>query len=190
MDNIQATDDSSLAATAAGDPRALERLLAQYADPLFAFIHHQMEASRPEVEDVWQEALLAAVQALPRFRGESRMFTWLCGIARRKIADHLRQRGRHVFLHGGSAAAPLLEGIDHRPLPDAALASDEARQAVIAALAGLPADYQRALVALYVDEKPVAAVAALLGRSYKATESLLGRARLALRQALEDRERV
>jgi RNA polymerase sigma factor (sigma-70 family) len=181
-----------------GDPQAVEALYERYADPLFAFIFHQLDQARSGADDVWQETWLAAVRALPGYRGESRLFTWLCAIARHKIADRRAKevqagpvrpgaRGRwprgapREEDDGGQALAGL---VDLGPLADALLDQERVRLSVVEALALLPEDYRTALVARYADDRPVEMVAALLGRSYKATESLLSRARQALREIL------
>jgi RNA polymerase sigma-70 factor (ECF subfamily) len=73
--------------------------------------------------------------------------------------------------------------MDGGPLPEEILALKGTRLRVVEALAVLPDDYRRALVARYADQRSVGDVAKLLGRNYKATESLLGRARTAFRAA-------
>lgn len=54
---------------------------------------------RGEAEEVVQEALVAALESLPDFRGDSSLRTWLTAILRFKIADHQRRavRERQVF---------------------------------------------------------------------------------------------
>ena len=54
---------------------------------------------RAEAEEVVQEALVAALESLPEFRGDSSLRTWLTSILRFKIADHQRRaiRDRQVF---------------------------------------------------------------------------------------------
>jgi len=171
---------------AAGSDRALRDFYERHADALFAFIAHRSAAPREDVEDLWQECLIAALDAIHTYRGDSALFTWLCGIARHKIADRARAPGtRHEqpLEHG---ARPLGDGIDTGPLPEDLLQRADTRTAVVEALMTLPDAYRRALVARYVDEQPVAQVAAMLGHGYKATESLLSRAREALRRALDE----
>ena len=69
---------------------------------------------------------------------------------------------------------------------DAAAAEDLRQEAFLAAIAGIagyrgevPPDYRAALLARYFDGESVECVAARLGRSYKAAESVLSRARQA-----------
>jgi RNA polymerase sigma-70 factor (ECF subfamily) len=172
---------------ARGDARALEALYARYAEPLFAFIAGRLP-SQADAEDAWQETWLSALRALPHFRGDSRLLTWLCGIARHKIADHHRRQGRHPEVAGGSGAeagaVDVSRLLDEAPLPDEILEREAVRLRVAEALAALPDDYREALVARYANGAAVETVALAIGRSYKATESLLSRAREALRTAL------
>jgi RNA polymerase sigma-70 factor (ECF subfamily) len=172
-----------------GDEAALAAFYALHADPLFAFIYHRMDGARLDAEDIWQEALLSAVRALPTYRGQCRLFTWLCSIARHKIADHFRRRG--WWLTDAFSDLPdwrLASLVSLSPLPEEIVTGRATRARVVQALALLPEEYQKALVARYADEHSVSEVAQMLNRTYKATESLLSRARVALRDALASPE--
>ncbi len=173
-------DDRALArAVAAGDPASLRMLFDSYADLLFAFLRHRMSGTRADVEDAWQETLAAAVRGMGSYRGESSLFTWMCGIARRKAADAARQTDRRSLAAADApetANAPTLGGI----------ADTKAR--VIEVLGRLSVDQRTALIDRYVYRRKVPEIARCLGRSYKATESLLSRAREAFRAAWEEQE--
>lgn len=178
-------DDLVLARrTAAGDERALAALYERYADPLFAFVYHHLDGERAEAEEVWQETWLAALRALPAYRGRSRLFTWLCAIARHKLTDRARRRGPPVTALSELSPQELAALVDAGPLPEDVVLAQATRARVAATLGALPADYRAALVARYADERGVDEVARLLGKSYKATESLLSRARAAFRAVL------
>jgi len=69
-------------------------------------------------------------------------------------------------------------------LPEEEVMRQATRIQVAEALGTLPIDYQTALVTRYADECSVDEVARLLGRTYKATESLLSRARSAFQRAM------
>lgn len=178
------TDDLCLARrTAAGDQAALKILYERYANPLFAFICHYLSGARADAEEVWQDTLFVALRSLNNYRGQSRFFTWICGIARNKIADRLRSRGQPAVFSEVSnkqLASLLQDG----PLPDEILVQRETCLRVVEVLMALPEDYRRALTARYADQRSVEEVAQLLGKSYKATESILSRARAAFRDLL------
>ncbi len=59
-----------------------------------------VRVNKPEVaEELVQDALLAAWRSRDKFKGESTERTWLIGILRHKIMDHLRSRSRGVGEH-------------------------------------------------------------------------------------------
>lgn len=174
---------------ASGDEAALESFFQCYTDMLFAFIFHHLNQSHSDAEDVWQETLLAGLRALPGYRGQSRLFTWLCGIARHKIADHFRRQGQdptEVFSDVPDEKLSIL--IHSAPMPEELVSQQATRIRVIEALGMLPKEYQVALVMRYADEQSVGEVAQKLQRTYKATESLLARARVAFQEALAQLE--
>jgi len=178
-------DDMDLAARVAqGNVRAFDEFYNGHADMVFAFIYHLLNGNRTDAEEVCQDTFVTALRALPDFRGQSRLSSWLCGIARRKVADLYRRRGGKAGLVSSVPPEQLVELMDSGPLPDAVLQQGAVRARMVEALAGLPADYRDALLARYVEGQSVEEVARRLGRNYKATESLLSRARSALRDLL------
>jgi len=179
-------DDIVLArAVASGDAMSLRSFFDTYADLLFAFLRHRMEGSRADVEDAWQETLAAAVRGVGSYRGESSLFTWMCGIARRKAADAARRAGRRSSEVVEAAALPPL---GDEPFEVATIERTDVKDRVIEVLGGLPVDQRTALVDRCVHRRSVPDIARRLGRTYKATESLLSRAREAFRAAWEEWE--
>jgi RNA polymerase sigma-70 factor (ECF subfamily) len=179
-------DDLELAvAVTSGDTRSLRALFDSYADLLFAFLRHRMEGSRADVEDAWQETLAAAVRGMGTYRGESSLFTWLCSIGRRKAADAARRAGRQVL---EAPATPPVPRLDAEPFEADVVEQAQTRSRVVEVLARLSADQRIVLVGRHVHRRKVPDLAREIGRSYKATESLLSRAREAFRAAWEGRE--
>ena len=127
-------------------------------------------------EDLTAETLMAAVAAVKQDRVGAAEVTvaWLVGVARHKLADHWRRAAREqrglaeVAVLAAEADDPWDEHLDV--------------QVAHAALARLPGPQRAALTLRYLDGLPVAEVAGYLGRSVHATETLLVRARSALRR--------
>ncbi len=86
--------------------------LDAHGDALYAFAIRRVRRSEV-AEDLVQETLLAALQAWGRFEQRSNVRTWLTGILRNKVADHLRARYRHEKLGN--------EKLDAVPLDDDAM---------------------------------------------------------------------
>lgn len=91
------TDHSRLAALARaateGDQRALTDLLRQVQPSVWRLCRALGSPTDPD--DLTQEALLAFVRALPRWRGDGSVLAYALVIARRTCADNVRRRNRH-----------------------------------------------------------------------------------------------
>lgn len=67
--------------------------LEEHGDALYAYA--LMRVREPsQAEDLVQETLLTAINAVENFKGESTERTWLIGILKHKVIDHLRRSGR------------------------------------------------------------------------------------------------
>ena len=131
-------------------------------------------------EELTQQTFVEAIRNRSRFDGRSDVVTWLCAIGRNKLVDHYRRHGRDERRRG-----ELIH--QHRLQADAPWRSSETRDAVERALGALPADQRMALLFRHLDGLSVREVAAVIGRSEKATESLLARARDSFRRAFGGR---
>jgi RNA polymerase sigma-70 factor, ECF subfamily len=131
-------------------------------------------------EDLTADTFMAAVTAVKARTVPDLTVAWLVGVARHKLVDHWRRREREErslgAVHGGRDEVddPWDEHVN-------------AEQAY-AALTRLPPPQRAALALRYLDGLPVAQVAELVGRSVRATETLLVRSRAALRRAYEESE--
>ena len=74
-----------------GEGWAFEQLVRRYDRPILA-LARDMVGNVPDAQDVYQEALIAAFQGLPRFRMDSDFSTWLYRIAVNKALRFRRQR--------------------------------------------------------------------------------------------------
>ena len=106
---------------------------------------------------------------------------WLITVARHRLVDHWRREAV------ASRSLALLDGgTDAHDDPwDAVLDQRRAHQ-VLAELAPM---HRAVLTLRYLDDLPVGDVAASIGKSVRATESLLARARRAFREAYESNDR-
>jgi RNA polymerase sigma-70 factor (ECF subfamily) len=169
---------------AAGDMETLDRFYEQWAGATYAFIFNQMDRNKMETEEILQEVWLSALHGMGAYSGQSSLFTWLCSIARHKISDFYRRQGRQYRMEPDSDPDVIEALRNDTPLPEEMLARQSTRLMVVKAMALLPQEYRQALTTRYIDECSVVQVAAQLGKTYKATESLLSRARTALQAAI------
>jgi RNA polymerase sigma-70 factor (ECF subfamily) len=172
MDN-----DELIAAVARGDDAALREVFARHAPWLAARLRSVLPAA--DVEDVLQEAFLGVWRGAKGYRGEG-AGAWLWGIARRQAALWLRRRGR-----GELVLAALLA--DAGPVAadeaDAVLARAELADAV-AVLGPEGSPHRETWRLMYVEERTVPEVAALMGVPTGTVKSRAYQARRLLRAAL------
>lgn len=149
-----------------------------YRDALprvYAYLYSRCGGDAALAEDLTQQAFVEAVRNAERWNGRADLVTWIVGIGRHKLADHFRRLGRDrrrtVELRG---EAELTDD------PVLGVTIDIQR-----ALDSLPPDQRFALVLRAADGLPVRDVAAVIGRSEDATESLIRRARTAFRRAYD-----
>lgn len=167
------TDKSTVALLQAGDETAWCSICQEFGPPLYRYCYWLAGADAAAAEDLRQDTLLAAVSSIADYRGEVPLFAWLSGIARHKAADARRTRRWHLTLD------EAVDGPVADPSPEANAICIERNAQVVDTLWSLPRDYRVALLTRYLEEESVESVAARLGRSYKAAESVLARARQA-----------
>jgi RNA polymerase sigma-70 factor (ECF subfamily) len=130
-------------------------------------------------EDLTTETFLAAVASSRESRVDVTV-PWLIGVARHKLVDHWRRVAREQ-----RGLAAVTESTDVVDDPWGEWIDTEVAHA---ALAQLSDQHRIALTLRYLDGLPVADVAELIGRSVHATETLLVRARAALRRIYREQE--
>jgi RNA polymerase sigma-70 factor (ECF subfamily) len=161
------------------DRKATAEFVSRCADSAYAFVRRRLMPRKEAVEDVMQEILLAAWQSLSTFRGDSSLRSWILGIARHKVEDYYRKRIRDEVSEDSGAPS------DEENLQKASLVSElEERldsltqwEKVQKTLSCLPEAYALALLWRYRDERSLREMAELTGKTEKAMERLLARAR-------------
>lgn len=161
-----------------GDEGAFEALVRAHHDRAYG-IALRMTRSPEDAQDVVQEALVSAWQALPGFRGESSFETWLVRLVINRCHNLRRDR---------RPAQPLgkTEVQDPRPQPETVVEAVQHRDAAVEAIAALPFDQRVALLLHTFAGYPHHQVAAILGTSEGAAKVRVHRARRALLDRLQD----
>jgi len=171
-------DDDLVRRAGEGDPAAIRALVTRKLPRLLS-LAQRMLGDAAEAEDVAQETFIRAWKAAPRWRpGEARFDTWLHRVALNLCYDRLRRRVPTI------SEPPDQE--DPGPGPDRNLQARDIGRRVDAALQGLPPRQREAIVLCHYQELTNIDAAALMEVSVEALESLLSRARRALRSALQD----
>src|ERR1700727_2452804 len=156
LQRVFAMDSSSepldtIAAAAAGDMAAFERLYRQFSPRIYGLCL-RLTGQREAAEDYTQESFVAAWRALGRFEMRSRFSTWMQRIAIRTVLS--RRRGLRSSREVGDPAAG----------PPAVAAPDGAP----------PLDLERAIAALPDGARDVLVLVGIYGYTHTEAASVLG----------------
>lgn len=132
---------------AEGDAAATARLLRALAPRMIRTVNALMGPAHPDVEDVTQQALIAVVQALPRFRGECPPVHYASRIVVR-TAIHARHRARRID-RGRNHEIDVDTIYTDASTIDETLRSEQRRRRVRALIDELPAE-QAEVIALRI----------------------------------------
>lgn len=178
-----ATDEPRLVSEVlAKDRKATALFVTSCADWVYPFVVRRLTPRMDLVEDLVQETLLAAWQNLPNFRGDSGLRPWVLGIARHKVEDYYRKRLREALQEDEDGQAEPAATPDFEEKLHAA----DQEERVGRTLALLPEAYGVALLWRYRDGRSIRDIAQLTGKTEKAVERLLARARETFKRRWQD----
>ncbi|MGA8011211.1 MAG: sigma-70 family RNA polymerase sigma factor [Candidatus Acidiferrales bacterium] len=181
-------DESALVAAAkAGDISAFETLVGRYERKIFRLTQN-ITQNREDAEDAMQEAFLKAFEHLQSFEGNSRFYTWLVRIAVNQALMKLRKRRPNVVsldeeIDTGEDMVPR-EVEDWGPSPADRYAQTELSEILTKVIGELDPPFRIVFQLRDIEELSTEETAEALGLSVPAVKSRLLRARLKLRQSL------
>jgi RNA polymerase sigma-70 factor (ECF subfamily) len=180
-----------------GDRTAFDALVEAHLTRVWNVVWRILR-HREDTEDVVQEVFLTAYRALPDFRGEAKLSTWLQRIAVTRALNHIDRAAEKVRRAsrsldeapdwsdgeaGGAGPAPDPESTAPSPLQ--ALEASELRRRLAECLGRLPAVWRAVLALRDSEEHSYEQIAAMLRIALGTVRSRLARARMALRRCVE-----
>ena len=174
------SDERLIALLRRGNMAAFEILVSRYETRLMAFCRHLL-GSREDAEDVLQEVLTAAFNAILADQRPINVRPWLYRIARNRSLNHLRRiqaigvdsMDHHLSEHGASTADKVHEREEFRLL--------------VGDIHELPETQKTALVLREMDALSYEQIAEAMETTVPSVKSLLVRARVSLAEAAEAR---
>lgn len=174
-----------------GEESAFNAFFNDYFPRVYRFAMPRLSGDPDAGKEVVQATLVKAIRSLSQYRGDAALFTWICQICRHQIADYVRaNRRRHqhvVSIDDSPEVRAALESIE-APADDEPMrhyGNEETRRLVRSVLDRLPERYGDVLEWKYIEGRSVDEIGAMLGIGHTAAQSVLARARVAFRQALE-----
>jgi RNA polymerase sigma factor (sigma-70 family) len=174
------SDDRLISLLRRGNTSAFEVLVARYESRLMAFCRHLL-GSREDAEDVLQEVMTAAFNAILADDRPINVRPWLYRIARNRSLNHLRR-----------ASAIGVDSMDHHLSENGTTTADKVHEReefrlLVGDIHELPETQKTALVLREMDALSYEQIAEAMETTVPSVKSLLVRARVSLAEAAEAR---
>lgn len=166
-----ASEADLIAACVRGD-RAAERTLFRREYARVNATVYRILGSTRDTDDLVQETFIAVFRALPRFRGESKLSTWIDRIAVRVVFQHIDARKRMPI---PIEVVPEVE--DRAGALDARAEARDGVRRLYATLARLKPEARTAFALFAIDGRSIAEVAELMDTSAVTAKIRIWRAR-------------
>ena len=185
-------DDAQLIRqTLAGQTEAFGQLVQKYQDRLYNTVVHAV-GNAEDAKDVVQEAMVQAFVKLDSFQGASAFYTWLYRIAFNVASTHRRHRGAmRAVEQAAMADGQLRHSENGQPKnpgdgPADRMERDERCRQVRQAISHLPQEYRVVIVLREIDGCCYETIAEILDLPVGTVRSRLHRARMQLREQLQE----
>jgi RNA polymerase sigma-70 factor (ECF subfamily) len=185
-------DIKSMLDLKAGNRSAFDRLLQKYEKQLINYIY-RFTGSRADAEDLAQETFLKVYNAAPSYAPFAKFSTWLYRIASNVSLDYLRKMkyakktgSLDEQLEGEDGSFERQAADEKQRGADLALEDKERGERINRSLLALPENQRAAIILKIYEDRPYTEIASIIGVSIPSVESLLFRARQALKTSLKD----
>lgn len=166
-----------------GDQEAFRLIFDRYSRPVIGFIY-DMVSDRELAEELTQETFVRAFRAIHRMKPETKLSTWLFGIARNVARESLRARTRanmQVTLEHES----VMDVSDQKPVPVDRLLSKELNELIRSALEALDDDKRLVFTLKVFHQCSYEEIAEITGFSLAKLKTDLHRARAEMRRRIQ-----
>ncbi|MBI3955475.1 sigma-70 family RNA polymerase sigma factor [Candidatus Gottesmanbacteria bacterium] len=165
-----------------GNEASLRLFYRSFHKPLYSFISKRID-NDSDAEEILQDTLISTIEALRDFSFQSRLFTFICAIAKHKVVDFYRKKKiKSIILSKIADFEPLVSTLLG---PEDKLDEALLRQKIRQTFSAITPQYQIILKLKYEQGYSVIEIAEKLSITFKSAESLLFRARKAFARAYQ-----
>ena len=149
-----------------GLEQVFNSIVKQYSEWLYWHVR-RMVGSHEDADDLLQEIFLKIWTALPTFRGEAQLYTWVWRIATNETLNYLRKEKVRALLHFASPDDIAVQKVQADPFFN----GTEAEREVAKAIARLPEKQRQVFIMRWWDELSYEEISAITGTSVGALKA-------------------
>jgi RNA polymerase sigma factor (sigma-70 family) len=165
-----------------GNNNAFRYLVANY-QRLVLHVVARVVQRQEDVEDISQEVFIKVYKQVKRFRGESRLSTWIAKIAYNTSISHVRGARKNV--HSYDEQPGLIAAEEDTALNQKIVEKEEAKKYLLDLIEELPEHYRTVLTLFHLEEFSYKEIEEITGMPEGTIKSYLSRARKLLKGKLE-----
>jgi len=140
--------------------KAFNAIIDSYSERLYWHVR-RFTCSHEDADDLLQDIFIKVWKALPSFRSDSQLFTWLYRIATNEALNFIRKNRFKASLKAESLESLLDRKVDE----DTYFDGDEMQREIQKAINTLPAKQKQVFLLRYFDEMPYEQISEILGTS-------------------------
>jgi len=178
---MQGTEDQLVARCRAGDLDAFAQIYAQYERQVYRYAFHLL-GHRDDADDVKQETFVKAFLAMPGFRSEASLQTWLLKICGNLCRDRMKSWDKRKVQYDARLEQDTLPGDAFAEDPMHIVARSQMTETVFLALQGMPAAQREIILLHEVEDLSYEEIANVLGCSRTSVKLRIFRARRCLKE--------
>lgn len=185
-----------------GKKEAFDLLIVQYQPKMYSWaskMSRTLNVQHSEVPDIVQEALIRAWLNISKFRGDSKLSTWLYTITRHQAINHSKKNQRYANTYNISEFENLNQDtsgdgfqnlrLDYlavdRDSPEDILVGQEAKRKVMEIIAGLPTSLKNIIILREIDQLSYEEISVRTGSKLGTVKTQIHRAREKIDSELE-----
>ena len=144
--------------------RAFTEIVKAYSERLFWYVRRYV-SSHEDADDLVQDIFIKIWAALPSFRGESQLFTWLYRIAYNESITYIKQKHQALSIDDEDVT------IEAQFVADEYFDGDETQKLLTEAISTLPAKQKMVFCMKYFEEKKYEEISDIVGTSIGALKA-------------------
>ncbi len=187
------SDDELITRCVYGDTSAFDFIIERYKVPLFNFIYRYI-TDYETAEDLTQEVFLRVYRNIRNYQAKKSQFrTWMYKIASNLCKNEIRNRKRRskIFVNDtnfeyGNEQDVIQNVQDDSKLSLQILEDNELKRIISRSISSLPEKYRVVLILRDIQKLPYEEISKIINRPIGTVKSRLNRARLMLREKMQD----
>lgn len=163
-----------------GDSKAVREFYKSYSQKILSYLSKKLPTFE-DAQELTNDVFLEAIDSVSVLKKEESTMAWIYRIAHNKMVDFYRKKKiKSIFL----SQAPFLQIVANEiNQPEFQFEKNKIRDRIELALQNLSQKYRKILMLHYEEKISVKELATIFNLSFKATESLLFRARQSFKLA-------